>query len=75
MKVLIVLTIFGFIIYVFFKLIAKYEDKDGFDTGCGCVAIVGTILITILGFIGMVKSCSNDSNHSPSYDYYDDARK
>ena len=39
------------------------------------IAIIGTILMFVLGFIGMVKSCSDDIDNGPSYDYYDDARK
>lgn len=75
MKALLVLAIFLGGLYLIFKLMAKYEDKPGYDTGCGCTAVICFIVITIIGLIGTIKSCSNDSNHSPSYDYYDDARK
>ncbi len=47
-------------------------DKDGF--GCGMTSIILTIAITIIGFIGMMKSCA-DNDHGPTRDYYDAPRK
>ena len=74
MKVLLVIAIFILIIWLCGKFYSWDNKKnDGF--GCGMIAIIGTILMFVLGFIGMVKSCSDDIDNGPSYDYYDDARK
>lgn len=75
MKILLGLVIFGLIIYIVSKLLSKYEDNDKFRSCLGCAAIVVPILFTILFFLGTMKSCINDADNSPSYDYYDDARK
>lgn len=71
MKILGIIAVFLLIMWLASKFHSWDEKKnDGF--GCGMIAIVGTILMFLLGVVSTCKSCISDSNHSPSYDYYDD---
>lgn len=74
MKVLGVIAIFIIIIWLCGKF-ESWDEKKNNGFGCGMIALFGTILMFVLGFIGLVKSCSNEIDRGPSYDYYDDARK
>lgn len=71
MKILGIIAIVVITIWLVIKFYTWDEEKnDGF--GCGMIAIIGTILMFVLGTVSTCKSCISDLSNSPSYDYYDD---
>ena len=62
--------------YIFISILSVVEffskKDDGFS--CSCIGIILTLLITIIAFVGQLKSCASN-DRGPSPDYYDAPRK
>ena len=71
MKALGVIAVFILIIWLCAKFY-NWDDKKNDGFGCGMIAIIGTILLFVLGAVSTCKSCISDGDRSPGRDYYDD---
>lgn len=71
MKLLGVIVFFVLVIWLASKFY-KWDDEKNDGFGCGMIALVGTILMFVIGAVSTFKSCGSDSDNGPSYDYYED---
>lgn len=73
--VIILLTILLWIGIVWFlsKMIDWSESTSEVKSNIGCWTLgIISVAVVVIMTIGSFRSCINSSNHSPSYDYYDD---
>ena len=61
-------------IFLFFGKIIEFFSKIDDGLSCSCIGIILMLIITIMVFIGQLKSCASN-DRGPSPDYYDAPRK
>ncbi len=62
--------------YIFLSIgkVMEFFSKKDDGLSCSCIGIILTLLITIIAFVGQLKSCASN-DRGPSPDYYDAPRK